>query len=779
MLLFAHSDDNYMMRSERRASYNRAPRRRRRRPGGFIYGLVAIIVSIIIWPLGMAMLWARRLKWSAGVKLIASALTLILCMCWIGFALTVQTGDSRITYIQDKVNAFLADSAGVVTEKGEKLADDVTTAGGELLAYASDNLPAAAEWVNDTIHAGWEAVAGLFGGENDDRIAPVDADVTATPEPSNAPEPDVTPEITDEPTPTPGPQITPEAAADVPTDEPTEEPTDEPTEEPAEAPTDEPTEEPTEEPAPTDEPVKVAAGTPAPARVTAQPTQLNIEADPTPAPTVKPAGQATVYHSSNGKCYHMAANCIGMTGAPAYTLEDSISAGFRSCGNCGSPAADILSEEETVVWLDESNIYHTSDECPNFSGVWSLVTITDACAADAAACSACGASSYAPENGRIAEITSPEPTAEPTAEPTEEPTEAPTAEPTAESIEEPTEEPTAEPTEEPTAEPTEEPMPAPTIDVSALPAVKSAGEATVYYTTNGVAYHRAATCVGMSGAKEHTLSEAVSAGYRACGNCQVPAEELLSADEPVMWVDETSVFHATDECAQFNGEWTLMTITDAYAAGCTPCAVCCMAGDYAVPEATPEPTAGPTPVPVEAGAPAHKSAGEAIVYHTSNGRSYHVAERCGSMSGAKPYTLAESIADGYGPCGICAVPDPDILDMPVVWLDASGIGHVSDECAHFEGRYTLMSIYDACSENVSGCPYCGGESYIAENRARLMELAKSVTVYYNDGSTYYHAADSCKGMPTADAHTLYDAIEKGLEWCHNCEPVKLGDLDSE
>ena len=751
MLLFAHSDDNYMMRSERRASYNRAPRRRRKRPGGFIYGLVAIIVSIIIWPLGMVMLWARRLKWGAGVKLIASALTLILCMCWIGFALTVQTGDPRITYIQDKVNAVLADSAGVVTERSEKLADDVNAAGGELLAYASRNLPAAAGWVNDTIHAGWEAVTGLFGGENDDRIAPVDADVTATPEPSSAPsgepEPTATPKITAAPTPTPEAESTPEVSAGEPSQEPTEKPTVKPT----------------AEPTPTAEPVEVAKGTPAPARVTARPTRLDIDADPTPAPTIKPAGQATVYHSSNGKCYHMASSCIGMSGAPAYTLEDSISAGFRSCGNCNSPSADILSADETVVWLDESNIYHTSDECPDFNGLWSLVTITDACEADAAACSACGASSYAPEGGRIAEASSPEPTVEPTAEPTEEPTAEPTVEPT------------VEPTIEPTPEPT--PEPEPTIDASALTGVKSAGEATVYYTSNGVAYHRAATCVGMSGAKAHTLSEAVEAGYRACGNCQAPAAELLSADEPVMWVDESGVFHATDECDRFDGKWTLMTITDAYASGCTPCPACCAA--EAAPETTPAPAAEATPAPVDDDAPAHKSAGEAIVYHTSNGRSYHVAERCGSMSGAKPYTLAESIADGYGPCGICAVPDPAILDVPVVWLDASGIGHVSDECEHFEGRYTLMSIYDACSENVSGCPYCGGESYIAENRARLMDMAKSVTVYYNDGSTYYHTADSCKGMPTADAHTLYDAIEKGLKWCPNCEPVKLGDLDSE
>ena len=49
----------------------------------------------------MAMLWRRKLNWSVGVKMISSLLTLILCLCWMGFALTGQTGDPRITYAQD------------------------------------------------------------------------------------------------------------------------------------------------------------------------------------------------------------------------------------------------------------------------------------------------------------------------------------------------------------------------------------------------------------------------------------------------------------------------------------------------------------------------------------------------------------------------------------------------------------------------------------------------------------------------------------------------------
>ena len=70
------------------------------------------------------------------------------------------------------------------------------------------------------------------------------------------------------------------------------------------------------------------------------------------------------------------------------------------------------------------------------------------------------------------------------------------------------------------------------------------------------------------------------------------------------------------------------------------------------------------------------------------------------------------------------------------------------------------------------------EQYNA-NYAQLMELAKGVTVYFNDNSQYYHAADSCVNMPTADEHTLYEALEKGLKHCGNCDPCELEDLEGQ
>jgi len=277
----------------------------------------------------------------------------------------------------------------------------------------------------------------------------------------------------------------------------------------------------------------------------------------------------------------------------------------------------------------------------------------------------------------------------------------------------------------------------------------------------------------------------------------------------------------TDECTEFEGQYSLMLLYDVFMNGYTGCEVC-RAGEYesiraeieasvtpepteeptaepteepteeptAEPteeptpepteEPTPEPTAEPTPEPTFApGEVPHKSAGEAIVYHTSNGRSYHEQD-CRTMSGAKPYTLAESIADGFGACGVCDVPDPSMIDMPVVWIDEENMGHVSDKCPQFNGEYNLVTLYEACAmEELVGCEYCGCDEYISAEKEKLDELAKQTVVYYNDGSTYYHSASSCVNMPTADEHNLYDALEKGLKHCKRCDPATMEDLAME
>ena len=533
--LFAR-EDRSMMRSEKRESYNLDPHRKRRKKNlGLGYGIAAVIVSIIMWPAGMLMLWVKRLKWTVGVKLIASVLTLIMCLCWIGFGLTVQTDNPKVTYVQDKINGFLAETADASIEAAGKLADDVSVAATEVYTYACANLAPAVEWTGDIIGQGKDIVLGWFG------VDPTE-DKTTDPD-------------------------TGDVLTDVPGDDASAEPTATP---------------------------RIITNTPAPARVTPKPTQIAIGAVATPeipAPSIKPAGEAIVYH-----------------------------------------------------------------------------------------------------------------------------------------------------------------------------------------TSNGVGYHRASRCVGMSSAKPYTLAESVADGLHACGNCKVPDESILDCDEPVMWVDKSDIYHMSDECASFDGKWTLMPLTEAGEAGCQPCPDC-GAEKYIYVAPTPEPTAEPTPVPDNSELP-HKTAGELIVYHTSNGRSYHASEKCRTMSGAQPYTLAESVADGFGACGLCDVPHESIVDDPVIWLDENEVGHISDLCTYFEGKCTLVSIYDAVKTDIAGCPYCGAGDYLAGETERLMELAKTAVVYYNNQSTYYHKANTCVNMRSASEHTLYDALEKGLKYCKECCPAELSQLDA-
>ena len=187
-----------------------------------------------------------------------------------------------------------------------------------------------------------------------------------------------------------------------------------------------------------------------------------------------------------------------------------------------------------------------------------------------------------------------------------------------------------------------------------------------------------------------------------------------------------------------------------------------------------------TPVPL----PTLKPAGEAIVYHTTNGKSYHMASTCSNvMSGGKPFTLAECVADGYGPCGICFPPAKDLLEAEnVVWCDADKVFHTSDQCEKFSGQWKLMTAEDAMAQGYVGCMVCGttafevaaaqhtpDNSWFTEAEDDLVD-PDSVIVYYNPGSKYYHKEQTCRNMPSSSPHTLAEALRDGKLRCPTCNP---------
>jgi len=183
-----------------------------------------------------------------------------------------------------------------------------------------------------------------------------------------------------------------------------------------------------------------------------------------------------------------------------------------------------------------------------------------------------------------------------------------------------------------------------------------------------------------------------------------------------------------------------------------------------------------------------------MVYHTASGGWYHVDEFCSGMRGATLYTLESSVAAGFRACNRCSAPAASLVgEQSVVWADAAGAFHTTDECAAFFGSASLMKLSDAANAGYAPCSQCGATAYApadadgelfakaeptpeptaAASEGELLERAKAVTVYYARTSKSYHTAD-CRYA--ADAHTLYEAIQAGKGVCGLCHPPTLESL---
>ena len=121
-----------------------------------------------------------------------------------------------------------------------------------------------------------------------------------------------------------------------------------------------------------------------------------------PATPLKAAGDATVYHSSNGRFYHRFSVCKGMTGSDPYKLSE-ITSKFRRCKTCNAPDTALVGQ--TCLWMDESELCHTSDTCEKFNGDYTLILRDEALAQGKTGCPDCGADEYLIPNTVLAEAT--------------------------------------------------------------------------------------------------------------------------------------------------------------------------------------------------------------------------------------------------------------------------------------------------------------------------------------------------------------------------------------
>ena len=575
----------YMVRSEKRQrpepqrsagqGDGRPPRKRRPR-AGFFYKLFMAILLLILWPIGLIMLWNRRLRWNVLTKLFTMVITLMACILLIGTALTVKTSNPTLSAAQDKVNHVLDSAADGLVDFSVHLGERVELsleALDELSAlYQQQSLLQTADAIDQGVEIAQslrERASGFIAGLSSN---PADAP-DATPEPELEIDPDNVPDL--------------EADADDPEAEKSDA---------TAAPTSAPVAEISVSTEDEELPVYIPGSTPEIANgaavISGTLTRAGLleagEPEPTPSPepenlsfSVKPAGEATVYFNiGSGRYYHMTNVCGSMKNADEHTFAETAENIHEPCERCAPPAKELL-EETYIVWLDAENTAHLSDECADFEGQWNIVSADTANEEGYTGCATCGADRYLAALADGLSVTLEEAEAEPgedaVSEDAEEPDEEAASEEAGEADEDASE---AEDTSEPEPESTLAPTPEPAIqEVMPRATLKPASEAVVYHTPNGKFYHMNDHCSGMIGGSPYPLSECVD-NFQQCNTCSAPSPAALEL--MCLWRDEDEICHVSDECESFKGIYALVERDAALEDGLTGCTNC-GADEYLIP----------------------------------------------------------------------------------------------------------------------------------------------------------------------------------------------------
>ena len=491
--LWKRDDRQYMMRSEKRPGYRPRPQggngnrnRRRRRPRRVLYAVMTVLLLVILWPVGLIPLWARRLRWSGMVKAAVMVLTCAVFLMGFSYLLTVETQVDAIktaqlsvrdsmTFIAESVEGAARDS-GQFTENVSRISSGTVRLGRKALLTA---IPAARQNMESFYaQTGRLAAVSARGALAAVKQTLYDTGLAPTPSPAPTPEPTPTPSPTPSPSPTPAPPV--EMVWRVPGEavyhnDPTcggmagaeeitlaealeeglmpcescvlaagksPEPTSG-TQPPAtamaviaeseaplstamaviaesEAPlaTEPAATEAASKPLTTTPPPESAVSTkgaaamspdpatssglaavspsPSPSLApTASPTPLPVPtATPIAPPPFKKLGDMMVWHTTNGRFYHLDEHCPGMSGAKQFTLASSVADGFKTCTRCKPPAPELL-EEDFVVWSGTDHLFHITDECEALTGKWTAMTFDEALLEEGyTGCDVCGASLY-------------------------------------------------------------------------------------------------------------------------------------------------------------------------------------------------------------------------------------------------------------------------------------------------------------------------------------------------------------------------------------------------
>jgi len=313
----------------------------------------------------------------------------------------------------------------------------------------------------------------------------------------------------------------------------------------------------------------------------------------------------------------------------------------------------------------------------------------------------------------------------------------------------------------------------------------------------------------MSNAAAHKLSSAVAAGKTACPYCHPFEEKWAREDEPCAYISTDGYWHIRSGCESNTEEFTISLLDDARSkSGLRPCDACgaryYVDGLPQTVAATQQPTAqtGATIAPqyTQNVIPELIPASQITVWHTSNGQYYHKASKCGSMSNAREYTLAEAVANGKKACPYCHPVEEAWADEEglVVYAGSDKVWHADTACSLLTDEWSIILHDDAVTDrSMTACDECGAHYHasgavtggIAANAPGLSGVQPDdtaiedglnlndvtngdVLVYYSDNTSHYHRRERCSSSTTSAfvPHKLMDALLEGKMACPVCEP---------
>ncbi|MBQ3080440.1 MAG: hypothetical protein IJC48_10675 [Clostridia bacterium] len=357
---------DYLVRREKRSPYDDGSKRssgggkRGREPGaGVLYMLLTILLLVILYPVGLFFLWARKLNWSVGVKLTLTVLTAVAFCILMVFLINYDTGNPTVKRVQTSMRTVLE---GINEYTGEGVE--------KALAWSKEQY----EIGKDTVLKIWDAAdekvaekALEIYGYVDDSIYQAKValprllldeykELTDYKEPENAG--------------TAPKKATPDSGISVNVKS-TQAVSVKNTPSPIETP--KPELLPTVTPAPTFTPVPTS---------TPEPIEL---------PEIKKVENAPVYYTKNGTYYHMTSYCSGMMNAVSHTLAEAKAAGKQVCDVCGVVSYAMI-DSANYLWVNKDNIAHTSDECIEFGpGKYSVLPFEDVYSGSYSYCTECKA----------------------------------------------------------------------------------------------------------------------------------------------------------------------------------------------------------------------------------------------------------------------------------------------------------------------------------------------------------------------------------------------------